>query len=343
MTKNEERSYLKEMALEVDGFVDGLEKAAGVKFKLPFDYKQMCICGLGASAIAGDIVADTILTRWNIPIRVIRSTAIPNWVNEDTLVIALSHSGNTKEALMMYDHAKAKRCRIIVMASGGELTDRCMKDGNMLIEMPAGIQPRSAAGYMIGYLLNIIESGGGPRVNSELKDLIPSLRTYKESIWMHNTESRAKHIAEKLRGTVPVIYASSPLSACAVRFRQQINENAKMIAFNGMITELEHSDIAGWSSAQTMCKPVLVYEEGASDTVIGTVNRMANILRSYGSEPEIIMISGKTALERSLRAVMLGDYVSLFLASMNRVDPMDVSSIKSFKHLLSTLLEQKGL
>jgi len=341
--KNEQHSYLIKMAAEVDGFVDGLKKAADADLNVPVGFKQMCICGVGASAIAGDIVADTVLTTWNVPIYVIRSTSVPNWVNEDTLVIALSYSGNTKEALMMYDHAEAKGCRIIVMASGGKLTDKCRRNGNELIVMPEGIQPRSAAGYMIGYLLNIIESSGGPDVNSELKDLIPVLREYRESIWMHNAESRAQRIAEKLRGTVPVIYAVSPLSACAVRFRHQINENAKMIAFNGTVTDLDRNEINGWSGSATICKPVLIYEEEAPETVKEAVNGTANVLRSYGSEPEVIMIDGRTSLERSLKAVMLGDYVSLFLASMNCVDPMDVSSIKSFKNALSTLLDQKGL
>ncbi|MCL2785712.1 MAG: bifunctional phosphoglucose/phosphomannose isomerase [Methanomassiliicoccaceae archaeon] len=341
--KSKQHSESKEMIQEVDRFVDGIARSVKTKLRMPSDFNRVCICGMGGSAMSGDIIADALTMSWNIPIQVIRSTSIPNWMDERTLVIASSYSGNTRETLMMYDQAKAKGCKMVVITAGGELRDKCLRDSNKLIEVPIGLQPRSAIGYTIGYLANIIQTAGGPKVRDELTRMIPLLRRYRGSIWTRNPESEAKHIAKRLHGTVPAIYADGALSSAAVRWKNQINENSKMIAFNGAIPEMNHNEIVGWSACahRTKCKPVFLYEEGSSD-VQGTIMlESVELLRSSGSDPEVVTIEGRTVLERSLKAVMLGDYVSLFLASMNGVDPMDIEPITSFKKRLAMLLGRK--
>jgi glucose/mannose-6-phosphate isomerase len=341
--RSKQHSESKEMIQEVDRFVDGLAKAAKTRLRIKPGFDKVCICGMGGSAMSGDIIADTLLTTWNIPIHIIRSTGLPKWVDDRTLVIASSYSGNTKETLMMYDQAKARGCRIIVITAGGELRNKCLRYSNKLIEVPTNMQPRSAIGYMIGYLANIIETAGGPKVRTELLKLIPSLRRFRESIWMRNPESAAKRIAERMHGTVPAIYAAGPLASVAIRWKNQINENSKMIAFNGAIQELNHNEIVGWSECaqRSKCRPVFLYDEVTSDMVRSMMNESLDVLRAAGIEPETISISGRSVLERSLKAVMLGDYVSLFLASMSGVDPMDVGPITSFKQKLQALLSRK--
>ncbi|MDR2866998.1 MAG: bifunctional phosphoglucose/phosphomannose isomerase [Methanomassiliicoccaceae archaeon] len=331
------------MAEEVDRFVDGLAKAAKTKIRMPEGSNRICVCGMGGSAMSGDIIADAVLTSWDVPIQIIRSIGIPNWVDEKTLVVASSYSGNTKETLMMYDQAKAKGCKIIGITSGGELKDKCLRDGNRLLEVPTNMQPRSSSGYMIGYLANIIESMGGPKIKAELLKLVPTLRRFRGSIWMKNKGSYAKQIAEKIHGTVPAIYAAGPLLSVAVRWKNQINENSKMLAFSGTIPEMNHNEIMGWAECTHRSKliPLFLCEEGASESLISMMNESIKILRASGLEPEVVTVWGKTELERSLKVVMLGDYVSLFLASLNGVDPMDVGQIASFKQRLAILLGRK--
>jgi glucose/mannose-6-phosphate isomerase len=331
------------MIQEVDRFVDGIAKAVKTRLRIPQNFNRVCICGMGGSAMSGDIIADALMTSWDIPIQVIRSTSIPNWMDDRTLMIASSHSGNTRETLMMYDQAKAKGCRIIVITSGGEIRNKCLRDGNKLIEVPVNIQPRSAIGYTIGYLANIIQTAGGPKVKNELIKMIPLLRRFRGSIWTRNYESPARKIAERMQGTVPAIYADGSLSSVAVRWKNQINENSKMIAFNGAVPEMNHNEIVGWSECvrRTKCRPVFLYSEVMSETVAKMMRESIDLIRSSGSDPEVIEIKGRTALERSLKAVMLGDYVSLFLASMNGVDPMDIKPILSFKKRLAAMLGRK--
>jgi glucose/mannose-6-phosphate isomerase len=342
MTQSSEQSK-KEMIQEVDRFVDGLEKAVKSKQKVLSGFTRMCICGMGGSALSGDIIVDAALMSWDIPVQVIRATSIPNWFDENTLVVASSYSGNTKETLMMYDQAKAKGCRLVVITSGGELKEKCLRDGNKLIEVPSNMQPRSTAGYMIGYLANIIESSGGPRLKKDIIKLMPTLRKFRGSIWMRNRGSLAKQIAERIQGTVPVIYSTGSLSAAAVRWKNQINENSKMIAFNGVITEMNHNEIVGWSECvqRSKCRPVFLCEHETTDTERSMLDDSIDIMTSAGLDPETVTIWGSTVLERSLKALMLGDYVSLFLAEMNNVDPMSVAPIVKFKQRLALLLSRK--
>jgi glucose/mannose-6-phosphate isomerase len=342
MTQSREQSK-KELVQEVDRFVDGLEKAVKSKQKVLSGFTRMCICGMGGSALSGDIIVDAALTTWDIPVQVIRATSIPNWFDKDTLVVASSYSGNTKETLMMYDQAKAKGCRMVVITSGGELKEKCLADGNKLIEVPPNMQPRSTAGYTIGYLANIVESSGGPKLKRDIIKLMPALRKFRGSIWMRNKGSLAKQIAERIHGTVPVIYATGSLSATAVRWKNQINENSKMIAFNGVIPEMNHNEIVGWSECaqRSKVKPVFICEQETTDTERSMLNDSIEIMTSSGLDPEIVTIWGNTVFERSLKALMLGDYISLFLAVMNDVDPMDVGPIVKFKQKLAILLSRK--
>ena len=341
--RSKQHSESKEMIQEVDRFTDGLVKAAKAKFRISPDFNKVCICGMGGSAMSGDIIADALLTSWSVPIQVVRSTMIPKWVDEKTLVIASSYSGNTKETLMMYDQAKERGCSIIVITAGGELREKCLRDANKLIEVPGNMQPRSAIGLTIGYLANIFETAGGPKVRTELFRMISALRKFRGRIWTRNPDSQAKQIAERMRGTVPVIYAAGPLSSAAIRWKNQINENSKMIAFNGVIQEMNHNEIVGWSECaqRSKCRPVFLYDDGVSDVAGSMMQDSIDILRSSGIDPEVVSISGRSPLERSLKAVMLGDYVSLFLASMNGVDPMDIGSIVTFKQRLAMLLGRK--
>jgi len=342
--KNMQHPESVEMIQEVDRFVDGLAKAVRTKLRMPFRFNKMCICGMGASAMSGEIIADAVLTTWDIPVQVIRSTSIPDWVDDLTLVVASSYSGNTRETLMMYDQAKAKGCKIVVLTAGGELRDKCLKDSNKLIEVPSNMQPRSSTGCTIGYLANIIETTGGPKIRTELIKMLPALRKYRGNIWTRNTDSPARDLAKSLYGTVPAIYATGPLSAAATRWKHQICENSKMMAFNGAIPEMNHNEIVGWSeSAQrTACKPVFLCEDEAPEAIRSMMHESIEILISAGIAPEVVTITGSTGLERSLKAVMLGDYLSLFLASLNGVNPMDVRPIKTFKQRLSALLGRKA-
>jgi Glucose-6-phosphate isomerase len=329
---------------ETVGFVDDLKATISMKFKIPaIEFDKICICGMGGSAIGGDILIDFLSPTSTVPITVIRSMDIPHWVNDKTLVIACTYSGNTNETLSMYDQAKARNCPIVAMTAGGKLEQKCIEDGTTMIKFRPGMQPRNAVGITVGCMANVIETVGGAKCKKDIKKLIPELYKLRNMIGFKNPDSYAKRIAEKMHGTVPVIYSTAGIAASSVRWKTQLNETSKMMAFNGSIPEFNHNEITGWaeSVAKFNCKPVFLYEEDAPGMMKDMATASIETLKSFGVEPIVISIRGKTVLERSLRATMFGDFISLYLAFMNDVDPIEVRSITSFKKRVAKIMNRK--
>jgi len=327
---------------EVDGFVDDLEEGLNSKTPLSADFDKIFICGMGASAIGGDIIADLLAQSSSVPISVIRSTNIPKWVDSKAFIIVCSYSGNTHETLAMYDQAKERGCPMAVISAGGELTDKCVKDGVPLFPMKKGMQPRNAVGLVVGYMANIVETIGGAKCKRDIASAIPNLREFMKEINFDNPESYAKVIAKELIGTVPAIYSTTGIISSTLRWQTQINENSKMLAFSGSALEFNHNEIVGWAEGdlKTICRPVFLYECG-SDTSMVMTNASIETLMEFGVDPIVVEIPGNTAIERCLRSIILGDYVSLYLAEIKGVNPLEVRSINHFKNKATEFLCKK--
>lgn len=320
-------------AKEIKGFVDDLKYSICKKIRFSAVYDRICMCGMGGSGIGSDVLADFLAGSCSVPVFVIKTTDLPNWVDSKTLIIASSYSGNTLETLSMYDQAKERGCPMIAMSSGGKLKEKCQEDGYKFIPMRKGIQPRSALGLTIGYMVNIIEAIEAAEFKTEIKRIIPNLYNVRNSIDFRNQNNPAKEIADRIYGKVPVIYSTSDICGSSVRWKTQINENSKMIAFNGTISELYHNGVREWSDGMALsrCCPVILYEEKASAAVREMADRSIEAIRASGTEPIVVRIGGDSIIERSLTAIMLGDYVSVYLAHMKGVDPIEVNTIVSFK------------
>ena len=321
-------------------FLRDIDTAISETIDFDADYDNIAICGMGGSAIGGSILADAGFEISNIPIEVIEFTELPKWVGERTLVIISTYSGNTYETLMMYDQAIERRCQIIVVTSGGKIMERAVEDGVKVVSIKEGIQPRSAIGATVGYMANIIETTGGPKFKTEIKKVLPSLYRLRDRLVIGDNNNVAVKVARKVYGKVPVIYASPVLSGSAYRWKTQINENSKMMAFSGTIPESNHNDIMWWTegSKRDAFQIVLFKEDESSKIMKKLLNVTVSTLRERGMNPLVIRIRGRTAIERGLRAIMIGDYVSIYLAQYGGVDPAQVDTIVSFKSRFSTLL-----
>ena len=330
---------------ETVAFVDDLKFAINQKIKLnTTKFDKICICGMGGSAIGGDLLLDLMAQESAVPMTVVRSIDIPNWVNKDTFVIVCSHSGNTKETLSMYDQAVERGCGIIAITSGGTLKEKCDEKGHLVIQLKGDIQPRNSLGLVLGYLANVMETIGVAKCRKEIKKLIPHLNKLRNTIGFKTPNNYARRVAKEIYGTIPVIYSTSGITASANRWKSQINENAKMMAFNGSLPEINHNEIIGWAEGleKFNCCPVFLYEEDAPDIMKNMANAAIETLKSFDVSPIVVTIRGKTVLERSLRAVMFGDYISLYLAFMNNVDPMGIESITSFKEKVAFVLSKRS-
>lgn len=326
------------MAHEIYNFVDNLKTAIDVPFKIKADFNRIMICGMGGSAIGGDIIRDCVIKESRYPITVQRFPELPKWVDSRTFIIISSYSGNTSETLSMYHQAVEKDCPIVIMTSGGELERLGTERGDKIIKMESGFQPRSALGLNLGYLAAIMDATCGTNCVVEMKKMLPSL--YKLRDRLSGDKSEAWKIAQEINGRIPVIYSTAGIYASAIRWKSQINENSKMMAFAGSVPEFNHNEIAGWSEGELRdrCIPLFLYESSAHRTIRKMADASMVALRNYGQDVKVVRIRGKTTLQRTLRAVMIGDYVSLYLAHLQGVDPMDIKSIIEFKSRLDTVL-----
>ena len=330
-----------DMMRETSNIVNDVEESIDADLDLErLDFDNILICGMGGSAIGGDIVADCLLAHSDRTIKVIRFPELPNWASSDSLVLVSSYSGNTAETLSVYDQAVKRGCKVISISSGGKLYEKSMADGVPFVQVKSGLQPRNAVGNTIGYLFNVIASVGGPDIRDEVRDSIPALKKYVYTLIPMDSKPRA--IAGEISGSLPIIYSSESLAAIAGRWRAQFNENSKLIAFDGHIPDMNHGDITGIiGNNDIRVKPIILVEDVQSKLMRNVVNDTISVLKGRGLRPYVIRIPGKTVFEREMRAMMLGDFISLHLAFFKDIDPSDVSSISLLKKLLSWKMGKK--
>ena len=326
------------MAHEIYNFADNLKTATEYPIKIDAHFDRIVICGMGGSAIGGDVIKDCVLKEAKYPITVQRFPELPKWVDGKTFVIISSYSGDTNETLSMYRQAAERGCPIVIITSGGELERLGAERGDTVVKMEPGFQPRSALGLSMGHLAVIMDAACGTDCVREIRKLLPDL--YKLRDRLSGDKSEAWKIAKDINGRIPVIYSTAGIYASAIRWKTQINENSKMMAFAGSVPEFNHNEIAGWSEGEmrSRCIPIFLYENSAPKMIRKMADASMTVLKGYGQDVEVVRIRGKTPIQRTLRAVMIGDYVSLYLAHLQGVDPMDIKSINEFKSRLNKLL-----
>jgi len=328
------------MAEHIGSFVEQLDRSTSEPLDISYECRRVVICGMGGSAISGDILADFSYGSADVPISVVRGVQMPSWAGEGTLALVTSYSGNTKETLELYAQAREAGCHVIGISSGGALEEACDEDGFMHARLPSGVQPRSAIGHILGCQANILESLGVSPCRSAVREALPALREFRDSMSSDGDENPARLLALRLKDRIPVIYSYPHMTSSALRWKNQFNENSKMIAFHGTIPEFNHNEIEGWMQGgnDKPCLPVFLYDTDAPDMLRHMMNASLEILREKGLEVEVVEIGGKDALEKNLKSIMYGDYTSLYLAYLNLVDPSPVKSISSLKDRIKAAL-----
>lgn len=335
-----ERSEITESVMfkQTIGFPEQIETA--MEYDLPDipSSSEICICGMGTSALAGDILSDFNDSTSDTQMHVIRRTDFPKWVNEETVVILISYSGNTKETLMAYDEATKKKCKVICMTSGGELLAKTKSRKDPVVLLPEGLQSRVALGSMLGSLASVLEDMGVNRFKSELKKILPILKEKRDRMVDDNCDI-ARKIADKLVDKIPVIFSLANMRSAAIRWKNQINENSKNISFSGSIPEFNHNEIVGWTDDKVNnmnFMPVVLYDDNSSDMIKGMTDTVLGILADRNLEIIIHHIEGESNLEKNLKCIMLGDLVSIFLADISGTDPVTDKPLRDVRDRAET-------
>ncbi|MBZ5498289.1 MAG: bifunctional phosphoglucose/phosphomannose isomerase [Acidobacteriia bacterium] len=299
------------------------------------------IGGMGGSAIGGDVIGAVTSAFLSIPLFVCRDYRLPGFIDASTLVFASSYSGNTEETLSAYEQARTAGAFIICLTSGGKLASEARRHGHPVIQLPAGLPPRAALGYSAVMLLGALSMLGLiPDMTEPLRETVELLNQLVARYGPETDETRnqAKRMARSLHGRLIAVYASSAvLNPVAVRWRGQIEENAKNLAFHHLMPEMNHNELVGWEFPAQLLQQiavVLLRDRGDHPQVQRRFDLTREILARKTAIVHEVWSEGESLLARIFSAICLGDFVSLYLAFLNAVDPTPVPVIETLKQKL---------
>jgi glucose/mannose-6-phosphate isomerase len=287
------------------------------------------VCGMGGSAIGGDLAAAAIGDRLTGPMLTVRGYALPSWATPEWTVLCSSYSGDTEETLACFEAAEALGARRLVSSTGGPLVDRARETEVPVVGLPGIFQPRAAVAYMVVVAAEVASLAGiAPRLHTEIDAAAAFLSEQAEML-----QQQAREIAALVAGAVPVIYGADLTAPVARRWKTQVNENAKFPAWWGELPEADHNELCGWSGAvgDERAAAIFLEDRDQHPRVARRFELTAKSVKSGAAAVARVETMGETRLERMLWAVMLGDLVTLELARQRGVDPLPVEAIERFK------------
>jgi len=330
------------MLAEIARFADNAERAIietlQVDLGSEYDYSSVLIAGMGGSAVGGLLLSDWLLYSTKVPIQVSRGYHMPGWVDEKTLVYAVSYSGNTEETLSQYHEAKERGCRIICFCSGGELEKLAKENGSPVVYFKKGVQPRAAIPFQFFSLVAVSKSVGliEDGQYEEVLETLEVTRLLCDSMKMDvpTDDNMGKQLANILKEYVPFIYAPRQFQAVAYRYSTQFNENSKSPAATNFFPEAFHNAVmAKEGSEDLLCTNCVVvikdpHEGERLSKKIGITKDLMS--EKFGRLVEVQAV-GKALLTRMMSALLIGDFASAYLGVLYGIDPGTTESIESLK------------
>jgi glucose/mannose-6-phosphate isomerase len=300
-------------------------------------FKNLVVAGMGGSAVGGLLLRDWLMQTSRVPIVVSRDYSLPGFVGRDTLLFAVSYSGETEEALSAFEEGKAKGAKMVAFTSGGELEKRARTTHLTIYKLPPGFQPRAAIAHQF-FTLAVAARKAGITQDSwwEVREAIDVLKTLREEMRPETPQrsNPAKKLAEELRGYVPLVYGSRIHEAVAYRWNTQLNENGKSPAGSSFIPEAFHNAIVAGEADKELLKTVcavFLLDPAEGKHLAAKTRRFRDIIKpSFGKVLEV-QARGEGRLARMLSALYVGDYVSAYLGVLYGKDPSTVESIDRLK------------
>jgi glucose/mannose-6-phosphate isomerase len=327
----------------IEGFTrqlgDALKIGQSLDLERPgSDIRNIVISGMGGSGIGANLVESLTFGRIPIPITVCKNYNIPQFVSPHTLFIACSYSGNTEETVAALNKALLKRAQVLAISSGGKLLDICKEYNLYYIQLPGGSEsPRAMLAYNLIALLYVLYHTNliGAAFIKETENAIEFLDRGEKGI-----QSEAEIIAKKLKGKLPVIYCDSRLYAMALRFQQQLNENAKQMAHINTFPEMNHNELAGWKFPEALMpilQPIFMYSDHDHERVEKRMEICREIFEKKSNPIIDIIGEGASLLEQYFYLIHLTDWISFYLSKENGVDPDINESVLYLKGELNKL------
>ncbi|HEV8595996.1 MAG TPA: bifunctional phosphoglucose/phosphomannose isomerase [Thermoplasmata archaeon] len=314
-----------------DQIVRGLQ--AGLAIGPIAAQRRAFVVGMGGSGIAGAVLAAWLAAERGVAVGSVNDSALPPWIDEGDLVIAVSYSGNTLETLAAAREARARGADLAGVASGGTLRDLCHGHGLPFLAVPPGLMPRSAFGYLFGGLAALFPDTAGPvraaaeETRTKGAKLLPAVADAKNP---------AKRLATRLKGRTPVVYGTPTYAPVARRWQTEFNENAKVLAWASVLPEADHNELVGWAGdpAAKRFAPILLRDPEEAPDHKAMMDATRDLIKRKAKVEEV-HAEGTTLLARMLATIQLGDWTSFYLAILRKVDPTPVAVIGKLKERLA--------
>lgn len=324
------RHMMKEL---VASFTAQLRQAVDIGEKVLFtkprhEIRNVLITGLGGSGIGGSIVSQIVDQEIKVPVAVNKDYFIPAFADQHTLVIVSSYSGNTEETIAAMNTAMERGCKIVCVTSGGKILETARKHGYDYIEIPGGMPPRACLAYSFTQLFYVLHGHGliGDWFRKDLETSIHLLDHEEEHLC-----AEAYYLAEKLHRKIPVIYSQANYDGVCTRFRQQINENSKMLCWHHVLPEMNHNELVGWTTENDKLAVVFFRNETDYERTKARMELTKSIVVKYTPYIFEVYSKGATQLQRSLYLIHFGDWVSWYLSEIKNIDATEVKVIDFLK------------
>ncbi len=318
----------------ISRFPDQLTEALQIAEKFKFNkhnapLRSVFISGLGGSGIGGNFVQEFVRPVCKLPVVVSKGYSAPAWVNKHTLVICSSYSGNTEETLSTLESVLHTGAKIVCIASAGKLLEMAQKNGFDYVQLPSGwSSPRACLGFSVVAQLGVFRVAG--LIPAKLLNQVAAAQKL-----IVRDEATIKKNAHKLAGFLvdktPVFYIADHMEAVAVRWRQQINENAKLLGWHNVVPEMNHNELVGWRNNRPDIAVIWLRNKDDFNRTSVRMDINKEIIEHFTASSIEVWSKGKSAIEKAFYLVHLGDWMSFYLAELRGVDPVEIKVIDYLK------------
>ena len=332
-----DKSNFRQFILQVpDQFEEGLR--LGKDVKIEGDFSQVCISGMGGSALPANLLRTYIHSINDgkpVEIFINRYYSLPpEAVGKNTLNFIASYSGNTEETLSSLEEIKSENLPFVGFSSGGKLEDICKSANAPHVKLPVpfpNYQPRMGTGYFFSSMLQaLINQGLVSDFSPEIKENASRLKDYMEKY-----EQKGRELATKLSGKTPVIYASPKYKSVAMIWKIKLNENGKTPAFWNFFPELNHNEMVGFTNPQSKFFVIMLRDRDDNPRNLKRYEATEGLLKEKSIESEIIDMDGSDVFSKMFLSICLADWASYYLALEYQQDPTPVDMVEKLKKILA--------
>ena len=323
-------------------------EAARLANSLSISYPKpanIVVAGMGGSAISGEILKDWTRNTITMPIEINRDYSLPAYADKNTLVLVTSYSGETEESLSAFLDATNRGCITVCISSGGALQKFAEKLSIPHLRVPAGMAPRATLPYLFMPLPILLEKTGlVSDVNPEISATINALKIVSAANSPEKplNDNFSKSLASNICGTVPVVYGFEVYRAVVQRFKTQFNENSKLPAKWEVFSELNHNEIVGWEDQGKLTKnfsALIIRDKAEPAEIRSRIEITKKLMQPAVSNMFEVWTQGETKMAKMLSTICIGDFTSVYLAILRKIDPTPVKTID----LLKKQMKQTGI